>query len=576
MSETAARDRPKAASIRPLKALWPFIEPYRGTLAFALLALLLAAVALLALPVALRYVIDQGFGNADLETINRYFAAFFVVAALFGLFSALRYYLVTWLGERVVADLRSAVYARVIRMDATFFEVTRTGEVLSRLTTDTTLVQSIAGVGLSIALRSSLNVVGGVVMLAWTSPGLTAIILVSIPAIIAPLIAVGRRIRHLSMDAQARIADSSSIADETLNAVQTVQAYTLEPTLTQRFGDSIRESFRAAIRRIRARASPTALGTLLIFSTVTLVLWLGARGVIAGNMSGGELAQFLTFAVIVGGSGAALSELWGEIQRAAGAMERLAELLAMESSIDVGVEIVPLPSPCRGAIRFDGVTFCYPSRPGNPSLDDVTLEVDAGETLALVGPSGAGKSTMFQLLLRFYDPQRGRVLVDDTDLRGVEPAALRRRIGLVPQDTVLFGASAMENIRYGNPEATDEAVVAAATAAEADEFIRGLPEGYATFLGERGLRLSGGQRQRIAIARAILKDPPDPPARRGNEFTRCGKRAARPAGAGTPDAGPYDDRHRASPCDGAGRRPDRRHGPGTYHCQRYPRCSCAG
>ncbi len=508
MNDVAIAERPKGRSIQPLRTLWPFIRPYRMTLVAALFALLLAAAALLGLPIALRFLIDQGFVNADVGTVNRYFGWFFVVALAFGVFSALRYYLVVWLGERVVADIRNAVFERVIRMDATFFEVTRTGEVLSRLTTDTTLVQAIAGAGISIALRSILNVIGGLAMLVWTSPRLTSVILLSIPIVIVPLIAVGRRIRKLSVDAQTRIADSSALADESLNAVQTVQAYTLEPTQIRRFREAIAESFVAAIRRIRARALLTALGVTLIFSAMTLVLWLGSRSVIDGTMSGGELAQFLTFAAIVGSSAAALSELWGEIQRASGAMERLAELLAMDSSIAAPDKPQLLPSPCRGEIRFDNVTFSYPSRPESPSSVNIDLDVSAGETLALVGPSGAGKSTLFQLLLRFYDPQEGRVLLDGIDIRDVDPELLRGQIGLVPQDTVLFGASAMENIRYGRPAASDADVMAAAKAAAADEFIQRLPEGYDSFLGERGLRLSGGQRQRVAIARAILKNPP--------------------------------------------------------------------
>jgi ATP-binding cassette, subfamily B, bacterial len=508
MTDAALTERPKGRSIQPLRALWPFIRPYRGTLVAALFALLLAAGALLGLPIALRFLIDQGFVKADAGTVNRYFGWFFLVSLAFGVFSALRYYLVIWLGERVVADIRNAVFERVIRMDATFFEVTRTGEVLSRLTTDTTLVQAVAGAGISIALRSSLNIIGGLAMLLWTSPRLTSVILLSIPVVIVPLIAVGRRVRKLSADAQTRIADSSALADETLNAMQTVQAYTLEPTQIRRFRSAIADSFVAAVRRIRARALLTALGVTLIFSSMTFVLWLGSRSVIERTMSDGELVQFLTFAAIVGSSAAALSELWGEIQRASGAMERLGELLAVDSSITAPDTPRALPMPCRGEIRFDKVTFSYPSRPDSPSSQEIDLEVAAGERLALVGPSGAGKSTLFQLLLRFYDPQRGRVLLDGVDIRELDPELLRSQIGLVPQDTVLFGASAMENIRYGRPAASDAEVIAAAKAAAADEFITRLPEGYDTFLGERGLRLSGGQRQRVAIARAILKNPP--------------------------------------------------------------------
>jgi ATP-binding cassette subfamily B protein len=501
-------DRPKGRSLKPLRSLLPFLRPHVGTLLLALGALLVAAAAMLALPVALRNLIDEGMAAGSPETINRYFIAFLAAAAVFGVFAALRFYLVTWLGERVVADLRQAVYERVIRMDPAFFEVTRIGEVLSRLTADTTLVQSIAGVNLSITLRSIITVAGSLVMLAVTSLKLTAIIVVLIPLLIAPLVILGRRVRKLSRTSQDRIADTSGLADETLNAIQTVQAFTLETLNADRFGAAVEDSFDAAVKRTRVRSALTAIATMLIFGAITFVLWIGAHDVIRGAMTGGELSQFLLYAVYVGVAAASLSEMWGEVQRAAGAMERLVELQHAEPRIVAPADPLPLPEPGRGEIRFEHVGFRYPSRPDTPALDDFDLAVCPGETVAFVGPSGAGKSTTFQLLLRFYDPQSGRIRIDGVDIASADPQVVRQRIGLVPQDTVLFAASARENIRYGRPDASNEEIESAARAAAADEFLRRLPEGYETFLGERGTRLSGGQRQRIAIARAILRDPP--------------------------------------------------------------------
>jgi ATP-binding cassette subfamily B protein len=388
-----------------------------------------------------------------------------------------------------VADVRAAVYRRIIHMDLTFFEVTRTGEVLSRLTTDTTLVQSISGVGLSITLRSALNLVGGLVLMGATSAKLMGLIVLLIPVILLPLFAVGRRVRKLSRESQDRVADSSSLAGETLNAMQTVQAFTLEALQSQRFSQSVEDGFATAVRRNRIRALLTAIGTMLVMGAITLVLWLGAHAVLTGEMTGGQLGQFLLYAGFVMSAAAALIEQWGEVQRAAGAMERLAGAQS-------------------GGDPFPGPALPLPSRPDTAALDAFTLDIQPGETVAFVGPSGAGKSTTFQLALRFYDPQAGQVLLDGVDIATADPVALRSRIGLVPQDTVLFGTSARENIRYGRPDATDAEIEAAAGAAAADEFIRALPQGYDTFLGERGTRLSGGQRQRIAIARAILKDPP--------------------------------------------------------------------
>jgi ATP-binding cassette subfamily B protein len=501
-------NRPKAKSLRPLRALLPFLRPYAGVLAAAMCALLIASGAMLALPIGLRQIIDHGMSAGDAATVNRYFVGFLLAAVVFGVFAALRFYLVTWLGERVVADLRTAVYRRVVRMDPTFFEITRTGEVLSRLTADTTLVQSIVGTSLSFTLRSIVNLGGALVMLALTSARLMGVIVVMIPLVVAPLVIVGRRVRGLSRAAQDRVADTSSLVDETLNAIQTVQAFTLEGLQSERYRSAVEDSFQAANRRNRTRAVLTAVGTTLVFAGITFVLWLGARAVLAHEMSSGELGQFLVYAGIVGASAAALTEMWGEVQRAAGAMERLAELLVAAPAIAAPDSPVTLPPRILGWVNLERVSFRYPSRPETAALDDVTLEVRPGQTVALVGPSGAGKSTMFQLLLRFYDPAAGRVRIDGLDLKALRPEDVRAQIGLVPQDTVLFGATARENIRYGRPDATDAEIEAAARAAAADEFLRALPEGYDTFLGERGTRLSGGQRQRIAIARAILKNPP--------------------------------------------------------------------
>jgi ATP-binding cassette, subfamily B, bacterial len=504
----ATVDRPRAKSLNPLRALLPFLRPYRAMMVAALGALLVASVSLLALPIALRQLIDHGLAAKDASTINRYFIGFLAAAVIYGGFAALRFYLVTWLGERVVADLRTAVYRRVVRMDLLFYETTRVGEVLSRLTTDTTLVQAISGVNLSIVLRSTLSLVGALVMLGLTNAKLMGVILVMIPIVVMPLIAVGRRVRGLSRASQDRIADTSGLAGETLNAIQTVQAFTLEELQSDRYRKAVEDSFVTAVHRTRVRAALTAIGIMLVFAGITFVLWLGAHQVLAGTMTGGQLAQFLIYAGLVGSAAAQLTEMWGEMQRAAGAMERLSELLEARPAIGPPLHPLELPQRVRGSIRFDNVSFHYPSRPENAALANFSLEVVPGETIAFVGPSGAGKSTTFQLLLRFYDPDSGRVLIDDRRLADLRPEDIRAQIGLVPQDTVLFGASARDNIRYGKPGATDAEIEAAAVAAAADEFLRKLPQGYDTFLGERGTRLSGGQRQRIALARAILKDPP--------------------------------------------------------------------
>jgi len=501
-------DRPKATSLKPIRQVVPFLRPYQGRLLIALACLVIAAASALGMPIAIRYAIDYGFSNADTATINRYFLALLLMSLAYALFSAARFYFVMWIGERVVADIRARVYRHVIRMSPEFFEVTRTGEVLSRLTTDTTLVQSVVGAGMSIALRSSFMLLGGLFMLFITSARLTVLILVLVPLVVFPILLYGRKIRRLSRASQDRIADASSIAGESLNAIQIVQAFTLEAFQGDRFAAAVENAFTTARRRLAASSLLSGTIVLVAFSAIIAVLWTGAHAVVQGKLSAGTLSQFLLYATMVAGSTTALGEVWGDVQRAAGAMERLMELLNMEPVIQVPAQPLSLPVPAQGRLRLQELTFNYPSRPKDPALVDFSLDVAEGETLALVGPSGAGKSTVFQLLLRFYDPGHGRILLDGVDIASAHPAEVRQRIGIVPQQTVLFAASALENIRYGRPDASEVEIKAAARAALADEFIERLPEGYDSFLGEKGVRLSGGQQQRIAIARAILKNPP--------------------------------------------------------------------
>jgi ATP-binding cassette subfamily B protein len=500
--------RPKGTSLKPLKAVIPFIRPYLGTLTLAIIVLLAASAATGSLPLAARYLIDNGLTSGDSEQIDFYFKIVILVILAISVLSAARFYLITWLGERVVADIRAKVYAHVIRQDPTFFEVTKIGEVLSRLTTDTTLVQSISGVGISIALRSTVMLFISVAGILYTSPSLTLMILVLVPAVVGPVIWIARKVRTLSRTAQDKIADSSGMANETLNAIETVQAFTLEPLQSRRFGEAVEASFQAAVKRIRVRFVMSFGSMFLLFGAVTLVLYMGTREVLAGEMLPGELAQFVIFTVLLGSSGAMLSEMWGEVQRAAGAMERLMELLEATPAIRAPENPVPMQEPGEGRIHFDHVSFRYPSRPDSKAIDDFDLDIESGETVAFVGPSGGGKSTTFQLLMRFYDPESGSISIDGIDIAAADPKSVRSLIGIVPQETMIFGTSALENIRYGRPDATDEEIREAAAAAAADQFITALPEGYDTFLGEKGTRLSGGQRQRIAIARAILKNPP--------------------------------------------------------------------
>ena len=500
--------RPPGTSLKPLRAIVPFISPYKGTLTVAIIVLLMASAATGSLPFAARYLIDNGLASGDSTQIDFYFRVVIGVILAISLLSAARLYLITWLGERVVADIRAKVYDHVIRQDPAFFEITKTGEVLSRLTTDTTLVQSISGVGISIALRSTVMLLISVGGVLYTSPSLTLMIVLLVPAVLVPIIWIARKVRTLSRTAQDKIADSSGMANETLNAIETVQAFTLETLQGNRFRSSVEGAFKAALTRIRVRFIMSFGSMFLLFGSITLVLWMGTREVMAGDMQPGELAQFVIFTVLLGSSGAMLSEMWGEVQRAAGAMERLIELLEAKPAIRAPEKPVAMPHPATGRIDFSDVTFSYPSRPEDNAIENFSLNIDPGETVAFVGPSGAGKSTTFQLLLRFYDPQHGSIRIDGTEITSADPQDVRSLIGVVPQETMIFGTSALENIRYGRPDATDEEVRAAAVAAAADEFITRLPEGYDTFLGEKGTRLSGGQRQRIAIARAILKNPP--------------------------------------------------------------------
>ena len=501
-------DRPKAKSLKPLRMALPFMRPYTRRLALAFVFLSLASLTMLGMPVALRYVIDYGFSASNIESINTYFIALFVLAVLFALFGSLRYYLVMWIGERVVADIRSAVYQHIINMSPTFFETTRTGEVLSRLTTDTTLVQSVFGAGISIALRSLFSIIGCLIMLFVTSAKLTLMILLLVPLVVVPILLYSYKIRRLSRANQDRIADSSSIADESLNAIQILQAYTLERVLGRRFADSVEDSFDAARQRLRVSSLLSGTIILTAFGAMVIVLWFGAHAVIAGTMTPGTLGQFVLYATFLAGSTTSLGEVWNNVMRAAGAMERLMELLHAETDIRAPAHPAPLPVNGKGEIEFSHVNFHYPSRPDTHALNDFSLKINPGETVALVGPSGAGKSTVFQLLLRFYDPQAGRILIDGVDIKSADPVCVRGHIGIVPQHTVLFSATALENIRFGRPDATDEEVKQAARAAVADEFIEKQPQGYHTSLGEKGMRLSGGQQQRVAIARAILKNSP--------------------------------------------------------------------
>ncbi len=506
-------DRPRATNPTSLGGLLPFVRPYRTRIALALLFLLLAAAATLVFPLALRQLIDGGLQGQDrgaqLMALRGHFALLFAVAAAMGVFSAVRFYLMSWLGERVTADVRDAVYSHVLRQSPAFFETTQTGEVLSRLTTDTTLVQTVVGSSFSMGLRSAVMGLGALGMLVWTNPWIMAQVLGVLLLVVAPSVWFGRRVRRLSRASQDRVADSSAIAAEVLNAIPVVQSYSAEAREAARFDAATENAFGTAKRRVRARAT---LMAFIITATSAALLWglyQGTQAVLAGEISAGHLGQTVVYVIMLASSFAVLGEVYGDLLRAAGATERLMELLASQSPIASPAQALAAPSPATGtAIAFEALTFHYPSRPAQAALSDFTLHVAPGETVALVGPSGAGKTTVFQLLLRYYDPGAGTLKLNGVPLRQQSLQALRAQIAIVPQEPVIFSSSALENIRYGRPEATDDEVKAAARAAFADDFIRALPEGYGTFLGERGVRLSGGQRQRIAIARAMLKNPP--------------------------------------------------------------------
>ena len=500
-------DREKSRKLGSLAALWPFMKPYRGLMIAAVLALIATATVSLTLPLAVRRVVDN-FGTQDGALLDRYFMAALGIAALLALGTAARYALVTRLGERVVADIRKAVFDRVIGLSPAFYENTMTGEVLSRITTDTTLILSVIGSSVSIALRNLLLFVGGLTLMLFTSAKLTGMVLLIVPVVIVPILTLGRRLRKLSRENQDWIAVSSGNAAEALSAVQTVQSYTHEAISREAFAEVTEKSFDAARRRVKTRALMTAIVIFLVFTGIVGVLWAGAVDVRAGQMSAGALVQFVIYSVMVAGAVAALSEIFGELQRAAGATERLVELLQAEDTVTDPVQPLPVPRTVRGEITFDKVDFTYPARPGIKALDGIDLHIQPGETVALVGPSGAGKTTIVQLIQRFYDPDAGRVLLDGVPLDKMSRNGFRQHIALVPQDPVIFAASARDNIRFGRPGASDAEVEAAARAAAAHDFLSALPEGYDTYLGERGVMLSGGQKQRVAIARAILRDAP--------------------------------------------------------------------
>ena len=505
MSKSA--DRATSKNLSSLRALWPFLLPYRGLMLAALIALVLTASISLVFPLAVRRVIDT-FNVEQVGLLDQYFGAAIAISALLALGTAVRYSLVTRLGERVVTDIRKAVFGRVIGMGPNFYETVLTGEVLSRITTDTTLILSVIGSSVSIALRNLLIFVGGLAMMLLTSAKLTGLVLLIVPAVIIPILTLGRRLRKLSKENQDWIASSSGNASEYLGAVQTVQAFTHEVLTRKSFDDVSEKSYVVARRRIIARAWMTAIVIFLVFTGVVGVLWIGANDVRTEQMTAGTLVQFLIYSIMVAGGVAALSEIWGELQRAAGATERLVELLSIEDSVQDPTAPQTLSKPVSGAITFDAVTFHYPQRPNAVALNNVAFHVAAGETVAIVGPSGAGKSTIMQMLLRFYDPEVGGITIDGVNLRDMARHDFRQHIALVPQDAAIFAVSAMENIRFGRPEASDADVIAAAKAAAAHDFISALPDGYDTYVGERGVMLSGGQKQRIAIARAILRDAP--------------------------------------------------------------------
>jgi len=500
--------RPRSSDLRPIAGLLPFLRPYRAAILGAFTALVASSAVTLAIPVTVRLLIDRGFSRENAAAIDDTFLLLIAVAALMALTTSLRFFLVSWIGERVVADLRSAVFDHVVGLSPEFFERNRSGEVLSRLTADTTLVRTVVGSTASLALRSAFTGIGAVAMLIITSPTLSGLVLLAIPLTALPILGFGRWVRRLSRTSQDRLADTNVFAGEALGHIQTVQAYSHEDADRARYREVVESAFQAARRRLQARAGLTSIGIFLVFTLITGILWVGAQAVLSGTMSAGELGQFMFYAMFCASSLATLSEMWGEVQLAAGAAERLFELLQATSDVQDPPHPVSLRENASTEIHFEGVQFHYPTRPSIRALDDFSLSLCSGETVALVGPSGAGKSTVLRMLLRFYDPQRGRIRLDGTDIRQLRLRDLRSQLAVVPQETAIFSESVSDNIRYGRLDATDADVRRAAEMALVDDFVRELPEGYATRLGENGMTLSGGQRQRLAIARAILKDAP--------------------------------------------------------------------
>ncbi len=490
---------------RYLRILGGFLIPYKWHIAGTVLALVVSSATVLTFGVGLRWLVDHGF-ESGVDGLDKALLGMLAIVAVLAISTFVRAYMVAWIGERVAADLRRDVFANVVRLDPAFFEVTPTGEVLSRLTADTTLLQTVVGSSASWALRNLLMMIGGLIMMAVTNPKLTGLVILVVPLVVGPILFFGRRVRRLSRASQDRIGDVGAHIDETLNAVRTIQAFNHEQVDTDSFTDQVELAFSTSVRRVLARSFLTGLVILTAFTAVGVILWIGGRDLLAGRITPGDLSAFIFFSVVVAGAVGALSEFIADIQRAAGASERLVELLKAEPAIRPPQDPITLPTPAKGIVRFDSVSFKYPARPDQAALDAFDLDIAAGEKIALVGPSGAGKSTVFQLLLRFYDPQNGSIAVDGVDLRRTDPAAVRARIGMVPQEPIMFSDDVTANIRFGRPDASDDEVRAAAAAAQAD-FVDDLPEGFATYLGEKGIRLSVGQRQRLAIARAILRDP---------------------------------------------------------------------
>ena len=501
-------DGKKSRSLRPLLQLKPYLIAHKGMLAAAAVALVVSALAMLSVPLAVRRMIDNGFGASNAQLIDNYFLTLIGIGLVLAIASASRFYTVNWLGERVIADLRANTFAHLARLGSAYFDKSHSGEMMSRLTADTTQMKAAAGTALSQFARNAIMLIGALVMMFITSPGLSALVLVAIPIIVLPLVGFGRMVRKLSRRAQDSLAEASAYAAENLSAHRTMQSFANEVPVSQRFAKAVEQSFEDARARLKARAFLTGLAIFLTVASVTAVLWYGASSVIAGDMTGGRLGQFVLYALFASGALAELSEVWGEMNQAAGAAERIAEILAEVPAIRSPENPVALPKPPLGIVAFDMVSFVYPNRPNTPALKAVSFNVAKGETVALVGPSGAGKSTIFSLLLRFYDPQSGTISIDGVPVSQAHLDELRARVSVVPQDVALFADTVAENIRYGTPNATLSEVREAAIAAQADEFVRALPEGYDTKLGERGVTLSGGQRQRIAIARAILRDSP--------------------------------------------------------------------